>query len=70
MLRYFEAVGQVRRAVSVLKKRTGRHENTIREFSIGDSGLKVGPPLDMFQGILRGVPQILGAGSVVPSEAE
>jgi circadian clock protein KaiC len=68
MLRYFEATGQVRRAVSVLKKRTGRHENTIREFSIGDSGLKVGPPLDKFQGVLRGVPQILGSGSVVPSE--
>ncbi len=68
MLRYFEATGQVRRAVSVLKKRTGRHENTIREFSIGDGGLKVGPPLDKFQGVLRGVPQILGSGSVVPSE--
>jgi circadian clock protein KaiC len=61
MLRYFEATGEVRRAISVLKKRTGRHENTIREFSIGDRGLKIGPPLDNFHGILRGVPQILGA---------
>jgi circadian clock protein KaiC len=60
VLRYFEAFGQVRRAVSVLKKRTGRHENTIREFSIGDTGLKVGPPLDKFQGVLRGVPQYVG----------
>lgn len=57
VLRYFEAFGQVRRAVSVLKKRTGRHENTIREFSISNTGLKVGPPLDKFQGVLRGVPQ-------------
>ena len=68
MLRYFEVTGQVRRAVSVLKKRTGRHENTIREFSIGSSGLKVGAPLDKFQGILRGVPQILEGRSVVASE--
>ena len=60
VLRYFEAFGQVRRAISLLKKRTGRHENTIREFSIGDTGLKVGAPLDKFQGVLRGVPQYLG----------
>jgi circadian clock protein KaiC len=61
LLRYFEAVGQVRRAVSVLKKRTGSHENTIREFSIDRSGLKIGPPIDKFQGVLRGVPQYIGA---------
>ncbi|MGE5166952.1 MAG: ATPase domain-containing protein [Sphingobacteriales bacterium] len=60
LLRYFEAFGEVRRAVSVLKKRTGRHENTIREFSIRNTGLKVGPPLDKFQGVLRGVPQYVG----------
>ena len=60
VLRYFEAFGQVRRAVSVLKKRTGQHENTIREFSIGNTGLKVGPALDKFQGVLRGVPQYVG----------
>src|SRR4029450_12758594 len=55
LLRYFEAGGQVRRAVSVLKKRTGAHENTIREFSIGNDGLKIGDQLDKFQGVLRGV---------------
>jgi circadian clock protein KaiC len=60
LLRYFEAVGQVRRAISVLKKRTGPHENTIREFSIDQNGLKIGLPLDKFQGVLRGVPQYLG----------
>jgi circadian clock protein KaiC len=60
LLRYFEASGQVRRAISVLKKRTGHHENTIREFSIGNSGLKIGLPLDKFQGVLRGSPQYLG----------
>lgn len=60
VLRYFEAGGQVRRAVSVVKKRTGPHENTIREFSIDGAGLKIGLPLDKFQGVLRGVPQYLG----------
>jgi circadian clock protein KaiC len=60
VLRYFEAFGLVRRAISVLKKRTGRRENTIREFSIDNTGLKVGSPLDKFQGVLRGVPQFLG----------
>jgi circadian clock protein KaiC len=47
----------------VLKKRTGPHENTIREFSIDNSGLKIGRPLDTFQGVLQGVPQYLGAHS-------
>jgi len=60
LLRYFEAFGEVRRAISVLKKRTGRHENTIREFSIDSTGLNMGAPLDKFQGVLRGVPQYLG----------
>ena len=59
LLRYFEAIGQVRRAISILKKRTGAHENTIREFSISNKGLSVGPPIDKFQGVLRGVPQFL-----------
>ena len=63
VLRYFEAGGQVRRALSVLKKRTGPHENTIREFSVGNTGLKIGPALDKFQGVLRGVPQYVGAHS-------
>ncbi|MGZ6016735.1 MAG: ATPase domain-containing protein, partial [Phenylobacterium sp.] len=48
LLRYFEAVGEVRRAVSVIKKRSGRHEKTIREFEIGDTGLVVGAPLVNF----------------------
>jgi circadian clock protein KaiC len=58
LLRYFEAHGQVRRAVSCIKKRTGRHETTIREYYIGDGGLSVGEPLTAFQGVLRGVPTI------------
>ena len=62
MLRYFEVRGEVRRAISVVKKRTGRHENTLREFSIKDNGLNIGETLHQYQGILRGVPQILGVG--------
>ena len=63
LLRYFEAVGEVRRAVSVIKKRSGQHEKTIREYEIDQTGLKVGPPLTEFQGVLRGVPNFVGPGS-------
>jgi circadian clock protein KaiC len=63
LLRFFEAVGQVRRAVSVIKKRSGEHEKTIREFTIGAQGLTLGEPLHGFQGILRGVPNFVGRGS-------
>lgn len=63
LLRYFEAMGEVRRAVSVIKKRSGRHEKTIREYEIGDDGLTVGPALRAFQGVLRGVPNFVGPGS-------
>jgi circadian clock protein KaiC len=58
LLRYFEAHGRVRRAVSCIKKRTGHHESTIREYHIGNGGLTVGEPLMAFQGVLRGVPTI------------
>ncbi len=60
LLRYFEAFGEVRRAVSVIKKRSGAHEKTIREFEIGVGGLTVGPALTQFQGVLRGVPNFVG----------
>ena len=60
VLRYFEAMGTVRRAVSVIKKRTGRHEQTIREFLVGQGGLRLGAPLEGFQGILHGVPTFVG----------
>jgi circadian clock protein KaiC len=68
LLRYFEAFGQVRRAISILKKRTGSHENTIREFAISNNGLTVGPVLDKFQSVLRGVPEYVGDG--VPIKAK
>lgn len=60
LLRYFEALGKVRRAVSVVKKRTGKHEETIREYRIGEAGLSLGEPLSEFQGVLRGVPTFVG----------
>jgi len=60
LLRYFEAFGTVRRAVSIVKKRTGFHESTIREFRISRQGIIVGPPLKEFEGVLRGVPTYRG----------
>ncbi|MCJ2033989.1 ATPase domain-containing protein [Methylobacterium sp. J-068] len=56
MLRFFEAGGRVRRALSVLKKRTGAHEDSIREFRIDAQGLRVGRVLEDFRGVLTGVP--------------
>lgn len=60
LLRYFEALGRVRRAISVMKKRTGTHEDTIREYQIDRAGVTLGPPLSNFQGVLRGVPVLIG----------
>jgi circadian clock protein KaiC len=64
LLRYFEAIGKVRRAVSVIKKRTGSHEDTIREYRISGKGLALGKPLSEFQGVLRGVPTLVGGPSI------
>jgi circadian clock protein KaiC len=63
LLRYFEALGRVRRAISIVKKRTGAHEDTIREFMIGSNGITLGEPLTGFQGVLRGVPSLVGENS-------
>lgn len=60
--RYFEAHGAVHKALSVVKKRTGGHENTIRAYDLTGSGLRIGEPLDDFQGILTGVPSYAGPG--------
>lgn len=56
LIRYFEAEGAIRKAISVMKRRAGGHEATIREFSIGASGIRVGTPLRDFRGVLTGVP--------------
>ena len=63
LLRYFEAMGEVRRAISIIKKRTGRHESVIREYRISEIGLSLGEPLTAFHGVLRGVPTYSGASS-------
>ena len=60
MLRYFEAAGEVRRAISVVKKRSGLHETKIREFRLGSGGLQLGPPLTDFRGIFTGTPTYTG----------
>ncbi len=62
LLRYFEAVGRVLRAISVIKKRTGAHENTIREYRIGSNGISLGKPLADFQGVLKSIPTYVGGG--------
>lgn len=60
LLRFFEYDGSVRQAVSVIKKRSGDHERTIREFTLTKDGIKVGEPLKGFRGVLTGAPTILG----------
>jgi circadian clock protein KaiC len=63
LLRYFEARGRVRRAISVIKKRTSSHEDTIREYRIDRNAITLGEPLTAFQGVLRGVPELIGESS-------
>ncbi len=58
MLRYFEAAGEVRQAIAVFKKRSGRHERTLRGFALTGNGIEVGEVLRGFQGILTGVPML------------
>jgi circadian clock protein KaiC len=60
LFRYFESRGRVRRAISVVKKRNGKHESTIRELYVTEKGLEIGDPLDKFHGVLTGVPTYLG----------
>jgi len=60
-LRFFEMQGEVKKALSVIKKRSGYHEHTIREFMLkAGCGIRIGPPLREFRGILSGVPEFVG----------
>ena len=61
LFRYFEAMGRVRKALSVVKKRSGRHEDTIREIQFGEGCISIGEPLSAFRGILKGVPVYTGS---------
>jgi circadian clock protein KaiC len=68
-LRYLEALGRVRRAISIVKKRIGAHEDSIQEYRIDGCGITLGDPLVNFQGVLRGVPTMVGGGlQLMPAE--
>ena len=75
LLRYYELAGEIRKAVSVVKKRSGQHEKAIRQLTMGADGLTVGPPLTEFRGVLSGTPLfngpvISGPGGEVELERE
>lgn len=70
LLRFFEAFGAIKKAISVIKKRTGGHQETIREFSLAGGQVRVGEPLDQFQGVLSGTPSYHGnADGILPKPA-
>jgi circadian clock protein KaiC len=69
LFRYFESRGVIRRAISVVKKRSGQHERTIRELDMGAPGIMVGEPLTDFQGILTGVPTYVGGSDGLRGQA-
>jgi circadian clock protein KaiC len=58
--RFFEALGEIRKAISIIKKRSGPHEGSVRELAMARGGVTIGPPLTDFQGVLTGVPSYLG----------
>lgn len=66
-LRYFEAFGTVRRAISMVKKRTGPHQVHIREMSIGQGGIRIGEQLAEFHGVLAGRPEFVGQAKALSS---
>jgi circadian clock protein KaiC len=68
LLRHFEAGGTVRQALSVVKKRTGTHERTIRELRLDKGGVRLGPPLSGFQGVLTGAPVHVGSSAKLMPE--
>ena len=70
LLRYYETKGEVRRAISVIKKRGGDHERTIRDFRLDGGGIQVGEPLRGFRGVLTGVPVEEGESPVASRTRE
>ena len=63
LLRFFEAGGRLRKAISVVKNRAGPHEDAIRELRIDARGVRVGEPLTEFRGVMTGTPEYVGAGN-------
>jgi circadian clock protein KaiC len=70
LFRYFESSGAVKQAISVVKKRTGSHERSIRELSFRDGAIHVGHSLKNFEGVLTGVPKIVGGASDLAAAAD
>jgi circadian clock protein KaiC len=68
LLRYFEQGGEILKAVSVLKKRVGKHETTIRQFETSSRGIEIGEALRDFQGVLTGTPVYKGESSAILSK--
>ena len=60
LFRYFESQGEIRQAISTIKRRSGGHERTIRELKMGPDRIRIGGPLHDFQGVLSGTPTFLG----------
>jgi circadian clock protein KaiC len=67
LLRYFEAAGEIRQALSVIKKRNGRHERSVRELRFTDNGLTIGDALRNFEGVLTGTPRVTNPGAMSTS---
>jgi circadian clock protein KaiC len=61
LIRFFEADGRIRKAISIIKNRGGPHEDTIRELRIDAGGVRVGEPLTAFRGVMTGTPEYAGA---------
>lgn len=61
LLHFFECQGRIRKAISIVKNRSGAHEDTIRELRIDVKGIRVGEPLSDFKGVLTGTPEYLGS---------
>lgn len=70
LLRFFETAGEIRRALSVVKKRTGSHEGSIREMRIDSGGIRVGDKLDGFRGVLTGTPVYEGRGALLEDRGD
>lgn len=77
LIRYYELAGEIRKAISVVKKRSGNHEKSIRPLDFGPNGLEVGDPLTEFHGVLSGIPSLdknngglLGEERVTPAGAQ
>jgi circadian clock protein KaiC len=70
LLRYYEAQGRLHKAISVVKKRSGHHENAIREFTMSGGGLTVGDALEHFRGVLSGIPSFEGINKPLTRSGE